>query len=190
MRPLDAPAEVEEQPAGAARHVLLGKPRQRGAEADDVVDGGEQRVEMAARRHEFLPHLAQERSHGHGHVGGETVAQRTGQALDRVQHRREPTPLRADHRQALLEGSALGHRQRRLAWHQAGTVEQPSELAQFRGVTRPDDALGDAARRGAQQARVVVQALDVASKPEEVVGDAALQVRATTIDVELMEAPR
>jgi hypothetical protein len=48
LRPLDAPTEVEEQPAGAAGHILLRQTGQGGDKADDVVEGAKERIEVAA----------------------------------------------------------------------------------------------------------------------------------------------
>ena len=69
----------------------------------------------------------------------------------------------------------------------AGSSRRPSRRSSIasRGPSRP----GPPGRRGAQQPGVVVQPLDVAAEPVEIVGDAALQVGAAALDGELVEAP-
>src|SRR5471030_2812794 len=58
------------------RHVFLGEARQGGDEAHDVVESGEQRIEVAACLEEFVARAVQQRADGSVHVGRETVAQR------------------------------------------------------------------------------------------------------------------
>ena len=58
-----------------------------------------------------------------------------------------PRCLGRDRGQALLEGGALRHRQRRRARHQVGSVEQPAEQAELDGVARADHALRHPGRR-------------------------------------------
>jgi len=53
----------------------------------------------------------------------------------------------------------------------------------------PDHPLRHARHGGAQQAGIVVQPLDIAAEPVQIVGDAALQLRPAAIDRELVEAP-
>src|SRR5688572_31114989 len=46
-----SPAEIEEQPAGAACHVLLGEAREGGDEAHDMVERRQQWIEIRSEEH-------------------------------------------------------------------------------------------------------------------------------------------
>ena len=123
------------------------------------------------------------------HVGGEAVAHRAGQALDGVEHRGRPrsseaTAPRPCWKAALSGAASAAARSIRSAW-----LEQPAEQAQLDRIARAHRALRHPGRRGAQQPGIVVEALDVAAEPVEIVGDAALQVGAAALDGELVEAP-
>ena len=166
LRALEAPAEIEEAPAGAARHVLLRQARQRGDEAHDLVERREQRIEVAAGRHQALAHLAHQRAGRGRHVDGEAIAQRAGEPLDGVEHGGEAALVGGDGVKALLEGRTLRRRQRRGRLHQVGLAQQPAEQAQLDRVARAHGALRDPGGGGAQQAGVVVEPLDVAAEPD------------------------
>ena len=117
---------------------------------------------------------------------------RAGQALDGVEHvHRARARPDGDGAQALLEGGILRRRQAPRPVHQAwrGCSRRPSRRSSI-GVARTDRALRHLRGGGAQQAGIVVEPLDVAAEPVEIVGDAALQVGAAAFDGELVEAPR
>jgi hypothetical protein len=101
----------------------------------------------------------------------------------------EAAIVRGDGSEALLEGGILRRRQGRGLIHQVGLAQQAAQQAQLEGVARAHRAGRHFGRRGAQQAGVAVEALDVAAEPEKIVGDAALQVGAAALDRDLMEAP-
>ena len=140
-------------------------------------------------RHQALAHLGHHRTGRRDHVDGEAVAHRAGQALDGVEHGDQAAVVGGDGAKALLEGGILRRRQRRGTVHQVGLAQQAAEQAQLDRIARAHGALGHLGGRGAQQPGIVVQALDVAAEPVEIVGDAALQVGAAALDGELVEAP-
>ena len=88
-----------------------------------------------------------------------------------------------------MEGGIFRRRQRRAPVHEIGLAQQTAEQAELDRIARAHSALCHFGGRGAQQPGVVVQALDVAAQPVEIVGDAALQVGAAALDGQLMEAP-
>ena len=141
LRPLDPSSEIEETPARAARHVLLGEAGQDGDETHDLVERGQQRIEIAARGAQALAHLGHHRTGRGDHVDREAVAHRAGQALDGVEHDDQPAVVGGDGAQALLEGGILRRRQRRGLVHQVGLARAavPSRRSSTasRGLTAP-----------------------------------------------------
>ena len=131
LRTLEPPSEIEEAPAGAARHVLLREARQDGDELHDLVERREQRIEIAARRRQPLAHLGHHRAGRRDHVDREALAHGAGQALDGIEHGHQAAIVGGDRREALLEGGILRRRQGRGLVHQVGLAQQASEQAQF-----------------------------------------------------------
>ena len=141
---LQPAAEIEEAPAGAARHVLLGQPRQDGDEADDLVERRQQRIEVAAGRHQALAHVGHHRAGRRDHVDREAGRAWLWSAAGWRRARwAMPRLSAATPAEPLLEGGVLGRRQRGRRIHQVGMAQQAAQQAQLDGVARTDRALRD-----------------------------------------------
>ena len=134
LRTLEPPPEIEETPAGAARHVLLGEPRQDGDELHDLIERREQRIEIAARQPQPLSHLDHHRAGRRDHVDRKALAHRAGQALDGVEHGRQAAIVGGDRGEALLEGGVLRRRQGRGLVHQVGLARAGVRAGAVRGL--------------------------------------------------------